>query len=55
MKKDYGTELTEGQTETFGMSLLRVYRMASVALARSEDKAVKKSNQSASGEEKESY
>ncbi len=39
MRRDYGVTFTDQEAEKFGLSMLRVYRLASVALARAEDKS----------------
>jgi len=38
MFRDYGVILTEENAESFGVSMLRVYRLASVARARADEK-----------------
>lgn len=38
MRRDYGVTFTDQEAEKFGLSMLRVYRLASVALARAEEK-----------------
>lgn len=36
MLRDYGVVLTDAEAEQLGISMLRVYRLATTALARSE-------------------
>jgi hypothetical protein len=36
MLRDYGVELTDAEAEKLGLSMLRVYRLAATALARTE-------------------
>ncbi|MDO8589972.1 MAG: hypothetical protein Q7R69_01745 [bacterium] len=36
--KDYGKQMSEDETQVFGVSLLRLARLASVALARAEER-----------------
>ena len=39
MRRDYGVAFTDQEADKFGLSMLRVYRLASVALARAEDES----------------
>lgn len=41
MKKDYGSDLTDDQTEELGVSLLRLTRVGLSALARDTDEKAK--------------
>ena len=42
VKKDYGAEISEEHADTLGMSLLRLARLALIALARKEKDEKKK-------------
>ncbi len=41
MLRDYGVELTDAEAEKLGLSMLRVYRLATSALVRAESEGRK--------------